>query len=454
MYRSESELYIIGQLDGNNSISDSNYDDSNSPLPPPHWHPPPPPLGLPKHDRISAALCLPTVATYNLRSLPPKLGNLTTDVLERKIDCAFLQEIWTNDDNKNHQLEAEKLLELHGLKYIATSRKPNHKGVSYGGAAILVNQEKYSCERIPIQIPQNLEVVWVLLRPKNPNAKFKKIITCSFYSPPNKQRNSKMADHIVGTLQMLACKYPDSAIILGADRKYMDIKPILNCGLRLRQCVDQPTRQGAILDILLMNTFAYYSSVVIVPPIQPDDPTKGKPSDHSVPVCTPHTDRFNRPRRKFKTIKYRPLPESKMRNFGEWIVQQKWEGLRGDLSPTQQTEVFQSVVLDKLNELCPEKTVRLSTQDKPWVTAEIKQIDRQKSREYQKRGKTLKYKQLEKKFKEKYKSAAKKFLRKNMDELMDCKPGQAYNVLKKWGPSLVTVLILTHMSYPRMKMKT
>ena len=120
-----------------------------------------------------------------------------------------------------------------------------------------------------------------------------------------------MADHIVGTLQMLACKYPDSAIILGADRNYMDIKPILNCGLRLRQCVDQPTRQGAILDILLMNTFAYYSSVVIVPPIQPDDPTKGKPSDHSVPVCTPHTDRFNRPRRKFKTIKYRPLPESK-----------------------------------------------------------------------------------------------------------------------------------------------
>ena len=41
-----------------------------------------------------------------------------------------------------------------------------------------------------------------------------------------------MADHIVVTLQMLACKYPDSAIILGADN-YMDIKPILNCGLKV-----------------------------------------------------------------------------------------------------------------------------------------------------------------------------------------------------------------------------
>ena len=86
-------------------------------------------------------------------------------------------------NNKNHQFEAEKLLELHGLQYLAASRKPKHKGVSYGGAAILVNLEKYSCERISVQVPQNLEVVWALLRPKYTN-------TCSFYFPPNKQRNS------------------------------------------------------------------------------------------------------------------------------------------------------------------------------------------------------------------------------------------------------------------------
>ena len=284
---------------------------------------------------------LTVVATYNLRSLLPKIGSLTTDILERKIDCGFLSEIWEQDDNKNHQFEIEKLLELHGLKYLSTTRKPNSKGVSYGGAAILVNLEKFSCERIPVQIPQNLEVVWGLLRPKNPGAKFKKIIVCSFYSPPNKQRNSKMADHIVGTLHMLATQHPGSAIILGADKNYMDIRPLLNCGLRLRNCVDKPTRQGAILDIILMNTFPYYSSVTIVPPIQPDDPNKGKPSDHSVPVCVPNTDRYSRPERSFKTIKYRPMPESSLKKFGEWIVAEKWEGMRGNLPPSQQTEVFE-----------------------------------------------------------------------------------------------------------------
>ena len=337
----------------------------------------------------------------------PKVGSLTTDILERNIDCGFCQEIWEQDANINHQFEIEKLLELHGLKYISTCRKPNSKGVSYGGAAIIVNLKKFSCQKIPIQIPQSLEVVWGLLRPKAPGAKFKTIIACSFYSPPNKQRNAKMADHIVGTLHMLATQHPDSAIILGADKNNMDIRPLLNCGLKLRNCVDQGTRQGVILDVIIMNTFAFYNSAFIAPPIQPDDP------------------------RSYRTITYRPLPESSLNNFGEWIVNQGWEGLKGKLTPTQQAKEFENITMNKLNQFCPTKSVRISSQDKPWVCAELKHLHRLKSREYNKRGKTEKYRTLSKQFTEKYNSEAKKYLRKNMDELMDCKPGQAYNVLKR-----------------------
>ena len=112
------------------------------------------------------------MASYNLRSLLPKVESLTTDVLERSIDCGFLQEIWEAEDKKDFQLEIEKMLELHGLKYISTCRKPNKRGVAYGGAAIIANQEKFSLEKLPINIPQNMEVVWGLLRPKNPGPKF------------------------------------------------------------------------------------------------------------------------------------------------------------------------------------------------------------------------------------------------------------------------------------------
>ena len=420
----------IVQLDGNDSnISDITVNSQQ--FIPPAFVPGNNVSGKP--DKITAALSLPVVATYNLRSLFPKIGNLTTDMLERSVDVGFLSEIWENTTNAEHSFEIEKLLETSGLKYISTTRPPSKNGVSYGGAAIVVNLEKFSVEKLNVHVPNNLEIIWGLLKPKTPSAKFKRIVICSFYSPPKKQRNSKMADHIVSTLQMLTTQFPECGIILGADRNYMDIKPILNCGLRLKQVVDLSTRQGAILDIIIMNTNCYYNTPIIVPPIKPDDPQKGKPSDHWVPVCTPHTDRYKPANRNFRTVKYRPLPESSIRQFGEWIVKEGWQNIEEDMSPSDQAMAFERILQNKLDTFCPEKSMKISSQDKPWIDKELKTIARKKGREYNKRGKTLKYKKLSKDFDVKYKIAAEKFLRKNMDNLMESKPGQAYNILKRMG---------------------
>ena len=392
MYETESEINLsnLVQLDGNiSSVSDMNN------------------MNI-KPDKIMAALSLPTVATYNCRSMVPKIGNLKTDILERKIDCAFLTEIWEQEDNRNHQYEIEKMLELSGLAYISAARPPNAKGISYGGAAIVVNLQKISLEKLNVNVPKNLEAVWGIIKPLTVSAKFKKIIVCSFYSPPNKKRNSKMADHLVGTLQMLSAQYPEAGLILGADRNDMDIKPILNCGLRLKQVVDQNTRKDRILDILIMNTFGYYNSPVIAPPLQPDDPLKAKPSDHWVPVCTPHTDRYQPAQRNYRVIKYRPLPESSLRKFGAWIVTENWDCLNSEMAPTEQSVMFEQLVNNKLNQFCPEKEIKLSSQDKAFITAELEKIKRQKGREYIKRGKTEKYKRLDKLFGTKYNIEAKK----------------------------------------------
>ena len=260
-----------------------------------------------RQDKITAALNLPTVATYNVRSLFPKIRNFKTNMLERLISVSFISEIWERADKKLHCLEIENMLEMNGLKYISTPRKPNSKGVSYGGAALVINLEKFTCEKLDVSFPQSIEAVWGLLKPKCGSAKFKKIIVCSFYSPPSRRANSRMADHLVTTLHMLNTKYPESGIILGGDKNKMDLKPILNCGLKLKQVVDKITRQGSILSVIIMNTFQYYNSPIIAPPINPDDPKKAKPSDHSTPVCTPHTDRYTRPVRNYRLQRHRSL---------------------------------------------------------------------------------------------------------------------------------------------------
>ena len=88
---------------------------------------------------ISSAMSLPTVATYNCRSLFPKIDSLKTDLLERQIDVGFLTEIWQQTHNNEHNFEIEKMLEIGGLQYLSTARPPSKNGVSYGGAAIVVN---------------------------------------------------------------------------------------------------------------------------------------------------------------------------------------------------------------------------------------------------------------------------------------------------------------------------
>ena len=182
-----------------------------------------------------------------------------------------------------------------------------------------------------------------------------------------------------------------------------------------------------------MNLNNYYNSPIIAPPIQPDDPNKGKPSDHSVPVCTPHTDRYRPARRNYRIIKYRPLPDSSVRKFGQWIVAEDWNCIKNRMSPTEQSVAFEQLVRAQLDQFCPEKEMKISSQDKPFITAELKKIDRKKNREYTKRGKTEKYKQLEKQFQAKYKMEAHKYLNKNIDALRDTNPGKAFSILKKMG---------------------
>ena len=409
----------IGQLDDNISLSDT-VCSSNNANNVQSW----------KKNKISTALNLPIVASYNVRSLFPKIDHFKTDMKERNISLSFVQEVWEKSEDRYHGLEVEKMLEINGLKYISKSRPSNKRG---GGVALVVDLEKFSCEKLQVFTPGSVEAVWGLLKPKSADAQCKKIIVCSFYSPPNNGKNTKLADHIVGTLQMLNTLYPDCGIILGGDRNKMDIRPILNCGLRLKQVVDQCTRQDAILDVLIMNLTSFYNAPIIAPPIGPDDPTTGKASDHSVPVCTPHTDRHNPPARTYRHVRYRPLPDSSVRKFGQWITGEEWTQITSDLSPSNQVEIFEALLKGKIDEYCPERTLRLGSQDKPFINSELKRIHRCWQREYTKKGQTEKYKKLKKEFEVKYKEAAEKYLIKNVTDLKESNPGKAYSILKNMG---------------------
>ena len=122
---------------------------------------PPPVRRLIRRDnRALQALTLPKVSCYNMRSLIPKVESLGNDMQDRNCSLSFLTEIWTKSENKIHQYKLEELFELRGLNSISSPRSEARRG---GGAAILVNTEKFTITKLNVEKPTCLEVVWGLL---------------------------------------------------------------------------------------------------------------------------------------------------------------------------------------------------------------------------------------------------------------------------------------------------
>lgn len=105
----------IPQMDGNDSIS-STVNNVNTP---PRKR---------KLRKFEIALNLPTVASYNVRSLFTKIERFKTDMLERGISVSFVSEIWEQSESKEHAHEIETMLEMDGLRYVSTSRPSKTKG--------------------------------------------------------------------------------------------------------------------------------------------------------------------------------------------------------------------------------------------------------------------------------------------------------------------------------------
>ena len=406
--------------------------------PPPVWYEgytqrtniPPARRTVRRNSKLEQSLSLPIITVSNMRSLLPKINNFKTDVLERTVGLALLSEVWEVKGKKKHISEVSKMLELEGLKYISTPRASYKRG---GGCAIVAYLPKFSLEKIDVTIPRSVEVVYGLLRPKQITNGLSEIIVVAFYSPPKSRKKAQLMDHIIATCQRLLTKYPKAGIVIGGDRNEMSISPLLTGLPRLRQLVTKPTCNGKILDVLLTNLHEFYNLPVIIPPVAADNPSQGKPSDHSVPMAVPQLASGMNNRNEYTVKVTRPIPDSGVREFGQWIVGENWECVKPENNPTGQAIELQKLLNKKLDDIFPTKSVKLSNKDKRWIDSELKKLDRLKMREYSRHGKSKKYEELKQKFKTKYEKAANEYLDKNVRALKESDPGKAYGILKRMG---------------------
>ena len=429
--RNGESLSMIPQFDGNATLlsSESDRDQASPSVTNPSEK-----ENKDKHskDQEQETTTLPTIAVANLRSLKPRINSVAEKMRNEDIEVLMINEVWEPENNRSFQMQLQKVYEMKGLKITTCGSRPN--GKRGGGAGVVVDCKRFSMEDLKIKVPKNLEVKWVLLRPKKlkKETKFKEIIICSFYNPPKSKKQKFLVEHITTTTHLLQSKYPNAAMAIGGDKNELNIESLRTTLPTFKQVVRQPTYKTKILDILLLNNSKHYDAPEVSREVLPDNPVTHKPSDHRVPVVRPAKGTPKGQRNVYKEVKYRPLPESAVRGFVSGMLKQEWDFVK-DKSPTEQVNLVHDLLGAKVEDFFPEKIVKLSSEDKPFITKELKSLDRKRKREWKKNGKSERYKLLNKEFKEKFKKASSEFLKKNVSELKHSNPGKAARTLKRFA---------------------
>ena len=127
----------------------------------------------------------------------------------------------------------------------------------------------------------------------------------------------------------------------------------------------------------------------------------------------------------------RPLPESQIVKFGARLAQEDWDFLSSELSPTELVASFEAYTSNVVEELFPEKTVSITSFDKPYMTQELKQLRRRKQRAYRKGSKSDAYLKLKAEFDTKLKREALKYKNKILQEVSEGRRSNPYKALRK-----------------------
>ena len=65
-------------------------------------------------------------------------------------------------------------------------------------------------------------------------------------------------------------------------------------------------------------------------------------------------------------VEYRPLTDSGMVLYGEWLALQDWNEVYSVQDPHKKAEVFLRTLMNKFYETFPLKTFKVNSEDRPW----------------------------------------------------------------------------------------
>ena len=382
-------------------------------------------------NKFLQAIQLPVIANINPRSVYTKTEEFHTFVREEEVDLLFMSESWERE-----HLTLDKIIKLEDHTVISNVVQRIGQG---GRPAIIANHKKYHVQNLTntvVQIPWGVEAVWCILTPKDVkhDSIVQKIACCAIYCKPNSKKKTLLLDHISDAFNILSTKYGRGLhYILAGDTNDLKLDPILSLSPNLQQIVKKWTRLNppALLDPIITTLSRFYQEPMCLDPLDADPDKNGVKSDHKIVVARAISTINNKSGRQTRQVKVRPLPQSGIVRMKDWFIDQTWDQVYQAESAHQKAEIFQNILVQKLDEIFPEKIRKVNSDDQPWISHKLKQMDRKRKRVFHRERRSEKWRHLNKIFKKEMKSAKSKFYQKTVAELKLAKPGQWYTFLKK-----------------------
>lgn len=309
---------------------------------------------------INTRKSLPSLFVCNPCSLNNKMDEFRTVVHDQKVDIAVISESWFKPNMP------EEHVQIDGFSLFSRPRIGRLHGVA------LYARDSFHPQAMDIITPDHLETVWVHLRPSFLPRTISGLYCAAIYSPPGDPYGDALIDHLQQTVDQITTDHPDAGIVIAGDMNRLDIAQ-LTTGV-FTQVVKEPTRQRAVLDKIITNISGHYQKPRILPPVGH--------SDHNTVQWQPLPK--SKPHNEIKTTHVRPIPDSALREFGQWIVQHDWMEVRNEQNVQSKCNSMYATLNEKMDHHFPSSCVKLHCRDKPWMKSHIKSLIRKRQVLFQK----------------------------------------------------------------------
>ena len=312
---------------------------------------------------MHAVLKLPIILLSNIQSFGKSESTDKTLEIEEilvlnNVGIAVFCETWLKDETID-RLPFKLYQKFHHIR----------KNVlrSSGGVSILV-ENSLPASKLDIQIPDNIECIWVTVRPEWLPRSVSNIVICGVYYPGlNSLYSPKQEDlifHIITSVQYLKRKYVNPLFFIMGDFNDLPIDSIIAV-CEFKQVVKVITRGDATLDLIFTNkSNSLFEEPVSLPKIGD--------GDHFPVLYLPKN--YIPPKNKKKTVNMRKFPKSTKNHFGAWISSFDWGQLYGISDVNEKISYFSVLLWKVINIYFPLLKFVISSTDKEWVTPKIKDL--------------------------------------------------------------------------------